>query len=610
MSAQFKTLGVASFDEKIFICYQTSHNHLDEFSVDYTKDGRNFDHLLNAYIEKPGGRENIECITSFRFAKTGDIYNLLYLSLEEGKSYLNQATSTDFQSWQKVGRLFPITSIGVQVPFYNHKGRDVIFFSDYGLHIGLSEDGRNWNIQNIDVPPKDYTVGCITESGEGLLLIYFLNEKHDGHNHYSIWSVLLDSKDPTKVIWKTEKAIWYQPQEWIGKSVNPVGIVNYKDTLYSYWNYPGKGVFCVVHDNLQKYADSKSPLPHAKLIRNIRNPILLPSPDNMWESKQVFNAAAIYHNKAVHLLYRAIGDNDTSVLGYAVSKDGLNIDARSEKPAYVPRSIFEHPTYGKKIKVSPFESGGGGYGGIEDPRITKIGDKFYLTYVAFDGRNPPRVALSYISVKSFESKNWDDWSEPVLISPPGVVDKNACILSEQIDGKYVIFHRIYPDILIDMVDSLDDFDGKSVWLKGQYRIHPRPNFWDSNKIGMGPPPIKTKDGWLAIYQGVGFQDNSRYKIGAMLLDLNDPTVVTHRSPHPILEPEADYENGGFKAGVVYPCGAVVIGNKLIVYYGGSDTYLAAATADLNQFLDELKFDSSPHLDTSIMEKIPFNDKTD
>jgi predicted GH43/DUF377 family glycosyl hydrolase len=127
---------------------------------------------------------------------------------------------------------------------------------------------------------------------------------------------------------------------------------------------------------------------------------------------------------------------------------------------------------------------------------------------------------------------------------------------------------------------------------------------------MGPPPIKTKDGWLAIYQGVGFQDNSRYKIGAMLLDLNDPTVVTHRSPHPILEPEADYENGGFKAGVVYPCGAVVIGNKLIVYYGGSDTYLAAATADLNQFLDELKFDSSPHLDTSIMEKIPFNDKTD
>ena len=175
------------------------------------------------------------------------------------------------------------------------------------------------------------------------------------------------------------------------------------------------------------------------------------------------------------------------------------------------------------------------------------------------------------------------------------MDKNACILPEKIDGKYVIFHRIYPDILIDMVDSLD-FDGESDWLKGERRIHPRPDFWDSNKVGMGPPPIKTKYGWLAIYQGIGFQDNGRYKIGAMLLDPSDPSKVLYRCTHPVLEPETHYENGGFKAGVVYPCGAVIIENTLIVYYGGSDTFLAVATADLDQFLDELMFDNSPHLD--------------
>ena len=113
---------------------------------------------------------------------------------------------------------------------------------------------------------------------------------------------------------------------------------------------------------------------------------------------------------------------------------------------------------------------------------------------------------------------------------------------------------------------------------------------------MGPPPIKTKDGWLAIYQAVGFQDNSRYKIGAMLLDLTDPSKVLYRCSHPILEPETHYENGGFKAGVIYPCGAVIIDKTLIVYYGGSDTFVAAATANIDEFLDQLKFDNLPHLD--------------
>ena len=171
--------------------------------------------------------------------------------------------------------------------------------------------------------------------------------------------------------------------------------------------------------------------------------------------------------------------------------------------------------------------------------------------------------------------------ETGAISPPYIVDKNACILPEKIDGKFVIFHRVFPNILIDLVDNLD-FDGKTRWLEGQFKIPTRvlSSDWDNLKVGCGPPPIKTKEGWLLIYQAVSSFDESRYKIGAMLLDLQDPTKVLARTKNPILEPIALYENEGWKAGVVYPCGAVVIDDRLFVYYGGADTFVCVASVNL------------------------------
>ena len=112
---------------------------------------------------------------------------------------------------------------------------------------------------------------------------------------------------------------------------------------------------------------------------------------------------------------------------------------------------------------------------------------------------------------------------------------------------------------------------------------------------MGPTPIKTPDGWLALYHGVGDQDASRYKVGAMLLDISDPTRVLLRSRNPILEPNECYENEGFKYGVVYPCGATVIDNNLMVYYGGADTVICGAQSPLNEFMDELKNVETPRL---------------
>jgi len=319
------------------------------------------------------------------------------------------------------------------------------------------------------------------------------------------------------------------------------------------------------------------------------NPILEPELEHWWESKAVFNPGALYEAGRVHLVYRAIGDEDVSVLGYASSPDGLHFDERLEEPIYIPREPFEGVRPDSLPPPLPYASsyvsGGGWVGGCEDPRLTRIDDRVFMTYVAFDGYSPPRLALSSIACDDFLAKNWQ-WRKPVLISPPGVIDKNACILPEKVNGQYVIFHRIFPDILIDFLDDLD-FDGRTEWLKGQFRIGTRADYWDSRKVGAGPPPIKTEEGWLLIYHAVGEQAPGSYKIGAMLLDQKDPTRVLTRSPEPILEPKAWYETRGLKSNVVYPCGSVVIGKRLFIYYGGADRVVCTASIKLERLLEQL-----------------------
>ena len=160
-----------------------------------------------------------------------------------------------------------------------------------------------------------------------------------------------------------------------------------------------------------------------------------------------------------------------------------------------------------------------------------------------------------------------------------------------------IIHRVYPNILVDYVDDLN-FDG-SRFLEGQYQITPRRDKWDSKKIGAGSPPIKTEKGWLLIYQAVGYQDGGKYKVGAMLLNLDRPEQVIARSNMPVLEPDQWYENHGFKPGVAYPCGAVVIGKTLYVYYGAADSYVCVATADLDKFISDLSTSGNAKLENSM-----------
>ena len=115
--------------------------------------------------------------------------------------------------------------------------------------------------------------------------------------------------------------------------------------------------------------------------------------------------------------------------------------------------------------------------------------------------------------------------------------------------------------------------------------------WDNLMRGAGPPPIKTPYGWLLLYHAMDRRDPNRYKIGAMILDEKDPTKILYRSRQPILEPDMPYENEGYKAGVVYSCGAVVKDNELFIYYGGADKVSCVASVPFDKFLNDLKKDA-------------------
>ncbi|MFA6520640.1 MAG: hypothetical protein WCT44_03480 [Candidatus Paceibacterota bacterium] len=320
-----------------------------------------------------------------------------------------------------------------------------------------------------------------------------------------------------------------------------------------------------------------------KLERSKKNPIIEPAENVYWESKATFNPSAIYSDGKIHVIYRAIGDRDMSVLGYAKSNDGIYFDNNSKQLAYYAKAKFNPD---RKSVPQITSSGGGWGGGCEDPRLTLLGGMVYMLYTAFDGWGSVRIALTSVSLEDFINKRFS-WREPVLISPPGEIHKNWALFPEKIKGKYAILHAISPKIMIDYFKDLRELDGK----KFIHSVHQNSPLWklrDGLTRGIGPSPIKTKIGWLILYHKIEKNDPGRYKLWAMILDSKDPTKILYKNEDPILAPDLWYENEGYKAGTVYSCGAVVKDGKLFVYYGGADTVSCVATANLDKFLEELK----------------------
>ncbi len=325
----------------------------------------------------------------------------------------------------------------------------------------------------------------------------------------------------------------------------------------------------------------------AFLFKEVENPILAPRTENSWENWQTFNPGAVLIKGKVYFLYRAIGQDGISRIGYAMSKNGLKIDERLPYPAY------EHRFKERVFNFSAYFSGGS-WGGCEDPRITRVAgeDVLYVTYTAI-GDGEIRMALASIKIEDFLNKKWN-WKNSILMSPPGQINKNWVIFPEKINGRYAVLHSLNPEVMIAYLDDLEFHN--SNYIKSFYGMKINYGCWDSLIKGAGPPPIKTEEGWLLFYHAIDKKDSNKYKVGAMLLDLNDPTKVLFRSKNPILEPTELYENNGYKSGVVYVSGAVNKNGQLFIYYGGADSYVCVAKADLKEFLSTLKQEVKPKME--------------
>ncbi len=592
-------LGIYQNKDEILLYFSQEKDGKKQLKVASSKNGREFSNeVADAIVlDNKQDHESEFDWKSFRISSQIDQFFLTYRSNSSEDSNLNGAISPDLLNWETTGNVDHITETGAVVPNYKHRQQSIMYFGEKSIRIAYSAYLYQWKSFEkplLEPREKSFDSGDLEVlnayiQDEDILLVY--SSKNGDNGSYAIGAAIFDKNDPTELIWRSESPIWEVGEEFKYESLLPFGSAVVEDELLIYWLANGTEVLVVSCPLPNSKSDQHKKSFTALLKKAENNPIIAPDPNHPWESRATFNPAAVFEDGKVHFIYRALGESDLSVLGYATSTDGTTIDERSDEPIYIPREPFETPGQNVFKTFADHFASGGGYGGVEDPRITKVDNKFYMTYVAFDGANPPRVALTSIDTQDFLNRKWDKWEKPKLISSPGMVNKNAVIFPEKINGKYVVFHRIYPNILVDYVDDLN-FDKH---LQGQYFIPPRKKYWDSKKIGAGAPPIKTDDGWLFIYQSVGFADPHKYKIGAMLLDLENPTKVLHRTSTPIVEPVESYENEGFKSGVVYPCGAVTMNNKLHVYYGGADTVVCAASVELDRFLYEMKNDREPKL---------------
>lgn len=515
--------------------------------------------------------EKLELCKEFKLSRIGDEYVLSYI---RNNSVLVEASSKDLLIFKGTSETRKPHS--KQYVFLAEKC--VGYYSDYYIFSTLSK--------GILLSPRRgffdwaplYVIGVHTLVS-GILIIYGTNSKN-----IAVGAALFSHKDPHKLIWRSETPI---AEKSISKEETwlPFGTIFYKEMIILYIGNE-KGEIISIHlpqvvRNIQQKGQSLTRVKH--------NPILEPHPENSWEDQAVFNPGAVYDNGEVHLLYRAVGSSGLSTVGYAKSPDGLFFNRAHHKPVYVLNT-------GSSDYQPVFYPSGGGSGGSEDPRAVIIDGRLYMTYVYFGGWDSLRMAMTSISVEDFRKQKWN-WTQPKFLSPQGEMHKNWVIFPEKINGKFAILHSITPEIKIDYISNFSKINIKSKAPSGG-----RKNYWDNKVRGAGPPPIKTDYGWLLLYHANDAYDPQRYKLGAMLLDLKDPTKVLYRSSTPILCPDMDYENEG-KPGIVYASGAVLKEGHLFIYYGGGDRVVCTATVPLDVLLHDLITGHDIHVETKANLKI-------
>ena len=315
-------------------------------------------------------------------------------------------------------------------------------------------------------------------------------------------------------------------------------------------------------------------LDHELFTRHPLNPIITPS-DMPYPCDCVCNPAAHLVGDDVLLLLRVIDQEGSSHITVARSKDGVTDWRIEDHPLIAPHDVAARWPLTPKANDTSFEA----YG-CEDPRVVYLEDRQEYV-IAYTGYSSLGAGVCIATTKDFESV-----SRFGLVLAPN--NKDASVFPRQIGGKYWMLHR---PALGDMehiwlVESQDLVHWGRPWMIINERGGP---WWDGEKVGGGPPPVETADGWLIIYHGVkGTSHGPIYRVGLALLDLDDPRKVIRRLPRWVFGPKESYEATGFIPGVVFPTGTIVRGDDLHLYYGAADTRIGLATTKIQTLLDALK----------------------
>ena len=319
--------------------------------------------------------------------------------------------------------------------------------------------------------------------------------------------------------------------------------------------------------------DAKNPKPHADLFqRHPDNPILTAS-DWPYPAHTVFNAGACQAGGEIVLLARVEDRRGHSHLTVARSSNGVSGWRIDSSPSFAP----EPDNFPEEMW------------GVEDPRLTWVEDRneWIIAYTAYSSSGPLVSLASTTDFSSFTRLG------PVM--PPE--DKDAAVFPRRFGDRYAMIHR----------PVSTGSSGAHIWLSfspdlthwGDHHVLLRARlggWWDSNKIGLSPPPLETPEGWLILYHGVRHTPGGcLYRLGLALLDLEKPWQALHRSDEWIFAPEMPYEQHGDVNGVVFPCGWVLDESTgdIRMYYGGADSCLALATAPLADVLDYVRSCPAP-----------------
>lgn len=335
--------------------------------------------------------------------------------------------------------------------------------------------------------------------------------------------------------------------------------------------------------------------------------ILLEKTDHSFEDEGVLNPAILQDGNTVHMFYRAVRKGNFSSIGYCKLNGPLDVIERSEKPVFYPERSYE-------------------FQGTEDPRITRIGDTYYLAYTAYDGINvfgayatsrdlltferqgiiTPQFSLEECSAlmkKNIKKINimhvmfynfFSRYNLSKLVKGTiHVWDKNLVFFPKRIGGKLAVLHRLYPSIQILYFNDPSDLTAE-FWkeyisnLKKHIILNPKYKH-ENGHIGGGCPPIETEEGWLVIYHSAQIsRQGYTYHATAALLDIENPKKIIGRLKQPLFSPTLPWEKEGTVNNVVFPTGTALFGEELYIYYGAADNCVAAASVNINTLLQKLK----------------------